>query len=267
MMKGQQRVIIENVTPEINCGQFPAKRVINERIKIEADIYSDSHDVLSAELLYKHTTEDTWHREEMKYHINDRWTGDFVPEKTGIWQYSLQAWVNHFKTWHRDIIKKINASADFQVDLLVGAQMIKETLSEYPDIATEETSLLKEMAETLTSPGTKPEEKVQHILDHTLYAILIKYPVKKRMKKYEKTLTVEVDRERANFSTWYEVFPRSLGKNGYGTFEDCIAFLPYVSDMGFDVLYLPPIHPIGETNRKITVGEKGNCKPGTCAVA
>lgn len=251
-MNGQQRVIIENVQPEINCAEFPVKRVLNDRIKVEADIYCDSHDVLTAELLYRHNHEEKWHTGIMEYDINDRWYCSFNLNKIGMWSYTLRAWVDHFKSWHRDILTKINASTEYDVDLLIGAELIKSSLDEYSKISPEDKTFLKKAEDILTSETHPAEEKIQLLLDDTLYDVMTKYPVKKHITKYEKSPQVEVDRKKANFSSWYEVFPRSLAfdKNKHGTFKDVINFLPYVSELGFDVLYLPPIHPIGKSMRK-----------------
>ncbi|MFW5821356.1 MAG: maltotransferase domain-containing protein, partial [Bacteroidota bacterium] len=266
-MNGQQRVIIENVQPEINCGEFPVKRVINDRVKIEADIYCDSHDILTAELSYKFSKDDKWQTRLMEYDINDRWFASFVVSKIGIWSFSIEAWVDHYKTWHRDIMIKIDASADFEIDLLTGAEIIKASLEEYSKIPPEDKAFLKKAEELFSSETHLMEERIQPILDDTLYEVMTKYPVKGHITKYEKEPLVEVDRNKAIFSSWYEVFPRSLGKdeNNHGTFQDVISFLPYVTELGFDVLYLPPIHPIGESKRKgknnSTVSEPG--EPGS----
>ncbi len=251
-MNGQQRVIIENVKPAINCGEFPVKRVINEKLRLEADIYCDSHDVLSAEFFYKYGEDGNWQWKELEYDINDRWYGFFNLTKTGSWFFGIQAWVDHFKTWHRDILIKIDAAVDYGIDLQIGAGIIQTTLEEIEDILPEDKDFLKDAELLFSSEAEQPENKIQSILDGTLYDIMVKYPVKKHITRDEKEHEVEVERVRANFSSWYEVFPRSLGsdENQHGTFKDCIHFLPYISGMGFDIMYLPPIHPIGKSRRK-----------------
>lgn len=251
-MDGQQRVIIENVRPQINCGEFPAKRVVNDKVKIKADIYSDSHDLLSAELSFKFSGDKTWQQVEMHSGINDLWTGSFVVEKPGIYLFTMKAWIDHFRSWHRDIHKKIDAATDYKVDLMIGAEIIKETLAGYSDIPSKDLEVLQNAIRDFMEKSGKPENKIGSILDNSLYETMIKFPFKKNVTHFEKELQILVEREKANFSSWYEVFPRSLSSEPgkHGTFQDVINFLPYVSEMGFDVLYLPPIHPIGETNRK-----------------
>ncbi|MFP4489037.1 MAG: alpha-1,4-glucan--maltose-1-phosphate maltosyltransferase [Bacteroidales bacterium] len=266
-MNGQQRVIIENVQPVINCGEFPVKRVLNDTIKVEADIFCDSHDVVIAELSWKHSKDDRSETKEMHYDINDRWYGRFKLGRTGTWHFSIQAWADQFRTWHRDIKKKIDASSDYEVDILTGAEIIRSVLEEYPGMDPEDRAFLNEAVNNFSSGSGQAKDKISLILDGSLYDIMVKYPVKKHISRIEKEPEVEVERPRAGFSSWYEVFPRSLGYGDkrHGSLADCIDFLPYISEMGFDVMYLPPIHPVGKTNRKgknnSTVSEPGD--PGS----
>ncbi|MDZ7739986.1 MAG: maltotransferase domain-containing protein [Bacteroidales bacterium] len=241
-MNGQQRVIIENVKPLINCGEFPVKRVLNDTIRVEADIFCDSHDVIIAELSWKYSKDDKRDTKEMSYDINDRWYGTFKLSRTGSWHFSIQAWADQFRSWHRDILKKIDASSDYEVDILSGAEIIRSSLDEYPDINPEDKAFLNEAINNFSSGSGHAKDKIGLILDGSLYDIMVKYPVKKHISRFEKEAEVEVERPRAGFSSWYEVFPRSLGHgdNSHGSLADCIDFLPYVSEMGFDVMYLPP---------------------------
>jgi starch synthase (maltosyl-transferring) len=251
-MKGQQRVIIENIAPQVDCGKFPVKRVINDKIRIEADIFGDGHDVLSAEVLYRYTDEQIWKSVQLEHMVNDRWFAEFHLAVLGTYLFKINAWIDHFKSWHRDILKKIDAQVDYAVDLLTGAEIIRHTLEEHQVITEEDRNYLSAVISEFTSDKLTPEDKTGPVMNQKLYRIMIKYPVKKHIASTEKEYQVKVERPRANFSSWYEVFPRSLGAgiDKHGTFADCINFLPYVSEMGFDVLYLPPIHPIGETRRK-----------------
>ena len=262
-MNGQQRVIIENIKPLINCGKFPVKRVLNDIIRVEADIFCDSHDVIVAELSWKYARDDKWETEEMSYDINDSWYGTFRLSRTGTWHFSVQAWADQFRTWHRDIKKKIDASSDYEVDILTGAEIIRTSLDEYPGIYPEDKAFLSEAINNFSSAAGQAKDKISIILDGSLYDIMVKYPVKKHISSFDTKPEVEVERTRAGFSSWYEVFPRSLayGDKGHGSLADCIDFLPYISEMGFDVMYLPPIHPVGKTNRK---GKNNStvCEPG-----
>jgi starch synthase (maltosyl-transferring) len=204
------RVVIENITPQVDCGRFPVKRTIGEPVIVEADVFADGHDIVTCALLYRCTSTEEWQRVPMAPLGNDRWSARFVPRELGHYEYTISAWVDHFATWRRDLAKREAAGQDVRVELLRGKQLEKAGID-------------------------------QHIV-----------------VQYQPPLVVEVDRERARFSSWYELFPRSAGKPGvHGTFADVEARLPYVASMGFDVLYLPPIHPIGFTERKAP-----NNKPG-----
>lgn len=262
MMNGQQRVIIENVQPQVDGGIFPAKRILKDRVKIEADIFCDSHDMLSAEILYRHQNGRKWQSMKMKDEVNDCWHGFFELNKLGTYEFKVQAWADKFLTWHRDILKRIDAKTDYAVDLLIGAGIIERVLNEHETMPDETRTFLVSVSAMLKNKRRKPENRVQEILTGRLYDRMIQFPLRDHAVVTERTYLIQVDREKANFSTWYEFFPRSFGKAGkHGTFKDCIQFLPYISEMGFDVIYLPPIHPIGKTNRK---GKNNNVtsKPG-----
>lgn len=251
-MNGQQRVIIENLKPRIDGGEFPAKRVLNDLVRVEADIYCDGHDVLSAELQYRFSEDKAWQTAHMTYDVNDRWEGVFKVTQLGRYLFTVTAWVDHFRSWHRDILKKIEAGTDYYVDLLVGAEIIGNTRKAYPSIPSDEKEILNEISSKFSDSKKKAVASTAVITDRSLFRIMAKYPVRDNETRYHQELEIRVEREKANFSSWYEVFPRSLSaeEGKHGTFRDCIKFLSYVSELGFDVLYLPPIHPIGETNRK-----------------
>jgi starch synthase (maltosyl-transferring) len=251
-MNGQQRVIIENIRPQVEGGRYPVKRVVNDVIKIEADIFCDGHDALNAEVIYRHKDEQEWNSIGMEYVINDRWTADVILTSLGFCYFKINAWVDHFRSWHRDILKKIEAEVEYNVDLLIGADLIQQALDVYPDIPDKEQKFLSKVINEFRAVDESPDDRTGFLLNKRLYQSMIKYPVKNHITVSEKEYAIKVERTRANFSSWYEVFPRSLGESTekHGTFHDCIHFLPYVAEMGFDVLYLPPIHPIGETRRK-----------------
>ena len=265
-MNGKERVIIEHVQPQINGGDFPAKRIINELVLVEADIFCDSHDLLSAEILYKHEQGRKWMVAEMTPEVNDCWEGSFKVEKMGTYLFTVQAWVDKFKSWHRDMLTKLEAGTGNPADLLIGVTLIDKILKTYPGMKQKDSTFLKKVSRDMQQKSAKIEKRAESLLDHTLLETAVKYPLKDHMVKHAPELAVSVDRKKAGYSSWYEIFPRSLGKDGtHGTFKDVISFLPYVSELGFDVLYLPPIHPIGTTNRKgknnnvvATPGEPGS---------
>ncbi len=265
-MEGRNRAIIENVKPEIDHGFFPAKRVVNDDVIVEADIFCDGHDSVRAELLFRHTGEKDWHITEMKYKLNDRWAGSFVVEKQGIYLYTLRAWVDCAKTWYHDILKRIEAGVDFKSDMEAGVEIIENVLAAHHSMEPTDRKYLKDVA-ALFSSGKSDTVKSEPVVNSSFYNTLQKYPLRTFVTIYERELKVISERHKAGYSAWYELFPRSLAAEGkeYGTLKDCIGHLDYVADMGFDVLYLPPVHPIGESKRKgknnSTVALKG--EPGS----
>lgn len=245
---GRQRVIIEGVKPEIDAGQFPVKRAVGEKVVVEADIYADGHDALSAVLLYRKQGDEKWTEAPMDFLVNDRWRGSFKVTEPGRYHYTIQAWVDDFKSWQRGFAKKVEAGQSVEIDVLVGARLVEQASERASGL--DEISL-KEWAQILAAPE-KPEERIRIALSEELETVMARYPQRRFATTFKRQLTVVVDRERARFSSWYEMFPRSCAPEPgrHGTFKDCISRLPYVAEMGFDILYLPPIHPIGRTHRK-----------------
>jgi starch synthase (maltosyl-transferring) len=243
---GRLRVIIENVKPQIDGGRFPSKRVVGERVIVEADIFADGHDVLSAVLLYRKRNDSQWSEMPMAPLVNDRWRGAFEVTQLGVYRYTLQAWPDRFASWRQGLAKKVEASQDVAVDLLGGAELVQQAAQR---ATTTDKKQLQEFAALLRSKGTPASDRA---LSSELEALMNKYPDRGGAVIYDKELTVSVDREKARFSAWYEMFPRSCASqsSAHGTFRDCEQRLPYVAEMGFDVLYLPPIHPIGRSFRK-----------------
>jgi len=248
---GRQRVIIEGVEPEIDCGRFPIKRVVGERVVVEADAFTDGHDAITARLLWRPESAAQWSETAMEALPNDRWRAAFVVTGEGRWLYTVSAWVDRFKTWRRDLKKRIEAGQDVPVDLLVGAGLIREA-SARADAGGRKADgrVLAGLAGDLER-GKDAAARLSLALDDELAGLMDRHVGRAAASVYGRELGVVVDRERARFSSWYEMFPRSTGVDGrHGTFKDCEARLPYVAGMGFDVLYLPPIHPIGDTFRK-----------------
>ena len=244
----RNRVIIEGVEPEIDCGRFPAKRTIGEKVVVEADVFTDGHDAITAYLLYRRDGDLEWTETPMVPLVNDRWRGEFAVRQLGHYRYSLKAWVDRFGSWRRDMGKKVAAGQDVSVELLVGAQLAEDASRRATD---QDTEKLQEYARVLRKQSSM-QECVEFALGDPLARIMNRYPDTAHATAYGRELEVVVDRERARFSSWYELFPRSTSPEPgrHGTFKDVEARLPYVADMGFDVLYLPPIHPVGYAHRK-----------------
>jgi starch synthase (maltosyl-transferring) len=243
--EGRVRVVVEGVRPEIDCGAFPAKRIAGDRVIVEADIFTDGHDLVAGEILYRHGLEEVWRRSPLKLVGNDRWRGDFLASKLGKYRYTVEGWIDRFGTWRNAMIKRINSGQDVGAERLIGASLVEEAASR---AAPEDAARLHEWARILRDEGSP----AQAILGDEIAAVVERYPDRRFAARYGKELCLVIDREKARFSTWYEMFPRSCASEPgrHGTLRDCEARLPYVAAMGFDVLYLPPIHPIGCTFRK-----------------
>ena len=241
--KARKRVVIEGVKPEIDGGRFPIKRTVGDRLSVEADIVTDGHDVIAAQLLYRREQDADWQAASMQPLVNDRWQGEFQVQELGRYRYALQAWVDRFRTWQRDLKKKVDAGQDVAVELLVGAGFIEEVQGRAPKAAARK---LGEWAKILRGEGALGE-KLAAALHPELTRLMGQYPDKRFITLYDHNLAIVVDPVKARYGTWYEMFPRSCAAvpGVHGTFKDCEARLPYIAGMGFDVLYLPPIHPIG----------------------
>jgi starch synthase (maltosyl-transferring) len=245
---GRRRVVIEQVSPEIDCGRFAIKRVLGETVVVEADVFADGHDQVTCQILYSEDGEN-FQSSPMQPLANDRWRGEFTVAKLGQYQYTVEGWIDHFQTWRHALEKRIAADQDVHVDLLIGVELIEAAAVRAA--AQQDATLLRQWAHRLRENKDKPSGG-KLALDEELLRVMERNPDRTFSSRYEKQLTVVVDRVKARFSTWYELFPRSCSSEPgrHGSFCDCEAWLPYVASMGFDVVYLPPIHPIGHTFRK-----------------
>ncbi|WP_455370779.1 alpha-1,4-glucan--maltose-1-phosphate maltosyltransferase [Petrachloros mirabilis] len=248
-VQGRQRVMIEGVAPEIDAGRFPIKRSVGEEVVVEADVFADGHDSLTALLRYRHEGSDQWMEQPMEFLGNDRWRATFSILELGSYRYTVTGWIDHFATWRRDLIKRRDAGQNLQIELLIGATFIEEASQRARN---EDARTLAKAAQDLRSEKIPLPDRTEIALSDTLNVLVAKYPDRRFASTYDRELAVVADRVKARFSAWYEMFPRSSsGKPGsHGTFKDLEARLPYVASMGFDVLYLPPIHPIGKSYRK-----------------
>ncbi len=244
---GRRRVVIEGVSPEIDDGRFPAKKVTGENARVTADIFPDGTDVVRAELCYREKSGEDWKRVPMTPLVNDRWEGEFTVGDPGMWEFTIEAWVDHFETWRRGLKKKIDAGQDVSLELQTGAGIIEHAAVR---ASGRDAVRMKELASVMTTG----EKAVAHsaALCEELDELMCRYPDKAFATRYDRILELVVDQKKAGFSTWYELFPRSWSDEPgkHGTFKDCERMLPLLARMGFDVLYLPPVHPIGITKRK-----------------
>ena len=240
------RVVIEGVKPEVDGGRFAVKRVVGDRVTVEADAFADGHDVIVCRLLYRHESEPDWSEVPMLPLGNDRWRGEFTVPRLGRYRYTITAWVDPFLSWRSEFARRMNA------DLPPAAKVGSLLLARAANRAGADDAARLRLAGQQLARAADPEELRRLALSDEITALASRYPDRRSAATYEKELSVVVDRERARFSAWYEIFPRSASPQPgrHGTFRDVEARLPYVAEMGFDVLYLPPIHPIGRSYRK-----------------
>lgn len=246
-MQNQKRVVIDYVSPSINGGKFYIKRVVNEIVNIGSHIFADGHDVLGASVLYKHEKEKKWHETRLTLTVNNEWSGAFKVEKQGLYTYKVEAWVDYALNWQHGIERKIDDNQHVNSELLEGIDFLKDIRKQ---LEQDDSFYLDHLINIFSEPQHY-DESIREATSERLHHIFYSNP-KKILANTSDNYQVYVDRKKARFSTWYEFFPRSASEHEgvHGTFKDCERLLPRVAKMGFDTLYLPPIHPIGEVNRK-----------------
>src|SRR5680860_705246 len=242
------KIIIEKVWPEIDDGKFPIKRIPEENVVVRADIFTYGHDDITAVLLYRTKKEEIWHEIRMKPLGNDRWISAFRIEDEVDYFYTVRGYINEFRLWRKDLGKKIKASQDVSVDLKIGAQIVEKVAK---NALQQDAKQLRLWAQKLTESGN-PESVILVAMRKELFDMIDANLNKKDGVMYDRQLRVSVERKLAAFGSWYEFFPRSWSSmpGEHGTLKDCERLLLEISKMGFDIIYLPPIHPIGKTNRK-----------------
>ncbi len=246
--EGRRRVVIEGITPQVDGGRFPAKRTVGDQVRVEADIFTDGHDAIAAALLAHREGSDDWTEIPMQPLVNDRWFATFGVSELGRYEFKVQGWVDHFETWRRDLLKRIAAESDTLVDYLIGADLVAAAAARATGA---DRKRLVEHEQVLRA-GATPAALRTLATDPKLHELALRSPGKQFATESDSELHIVVDPVRARFSSWYEFFPRSTAKNPgeHGTFADCEKRLEYAAAMGFNVVYLPPIHPIGRTFRK-----------------
>ena len=274
---GRSRVVIEEIEPRVNAGRHPARRVLGDEVTVRAAIFADGHDLVRAQLRYKHSSERRWRFVPMTAGVNDAWTGNFSVDRLGMWNYSILGWVDHFTTWLSDLRKRLAAqpsappmagaevagplssgglqsgaqttSGDVVLALRTGAILMEHAALRARGA---EARKLSEAVRILSALAEETRPYYNFPLSQEQIDIAEKYPDLSFATRWEPDVCLWVDRQRAQFSAWYELFPRSTAKepDRHGTFADVESQLPDISAMGFDILYLPPIHPIGRAFRK-----------------
>ena len=242
------RVVIEGVTPQIDGGRFAVKRVVGERVTVGADVFAEGHDRLAAVLRIRRSDEPTWREIPMEPRENDRWEATFTVTELGTYEYVVHAWVDAFASWRGGLAKKSAAGLDVTSELLEGATLLRRAAERARGA---DRNWLSEQARMVSGTG-EMTVRTSAALAPELAACVARHPDRTAETRYDRVLHVTVERERAQAGAWYEMFPRSAAAEAgrHGTLADVVARLPYVAGMGFDVLYLPPIHPIGRSHRK-----------------
>lgn len=244
-------IIIDHVSPEIDCGRYRPKAVAGDAVEVSADIFRDGPDLLGAAIRYKQPSDARWSYAPMAFAGNDRWVGTFYPVEIGRCRYTIEAWTDHYATWRRDLIARVDAGQVVDLELQEGATLLERHIRLVP---ARDRSPMRQAIETIREGerfGGEPDPRVAAATDPALVALLSRYPDRSRSTAFKPVLELTVDRERARFGAWYEFFPRSTGTaSEHGTLKTAAAALGRIAEMGFDVVYLPPIHPIGRTNRK-----------------
>jgi starch synthase (maltosyl-transferring) len=240
------RIVIEDVWPEIDGGRYPVKRILGDEIVVWADLFRDGHDKIAA--VVKYAFEDAaWREAPFAFFDNDRWVARFLPDRVGRWRYTIEAWTDVFAGWCDDFVTKREAGQDIAVELVEGTRLV-EAAAERADGADPERlrALLVEIE------AAEPARRGAHLLAGELRVLMARAAACGDRVRYPRELEIVVDRRAAQFAAWYEMFPRSQGRvpGQSATLDDCIGRLGEVASLGFDVVYLAPIHPIGRVNRK-----------------
>jgi starch synthase (maltosyl-transferring) len=257
----EARIHIEEVYPELDGGRYPVKRILGDRFEVWADIFRDGHDKLRAVLRYQCENQG-WHEAPFEFFDNDRWVARLQLDAVGLWQYTIEAWTDHFESWRDEVEKKRAADQSIELELVEGQAILEATLQQ---AGTGDASRIRDTLRDFAVSDTT--RRTELLLSPGVRELMARCSLRSDPVRYRRELEVVVDRKAARFAAWYEMFPRSQGiAPGKGaTFDDCIARLPEIARLGFDVVYLVPIHPIGRINRKgkdnSTVAQPGD--PGS----
>jgi starch synthase (maltosyl-transferring) len=244
------QLVIENVTPKLDGGRYPIKRMIGSVLEVSADIFKDGHDLIAARILYRRPGETEFRAAPFNYRFDpDRWHGTFKVDQIGLWQYTVEAWPDRFGTWRSELGKRLNAGQDVRPELLEGASLLARLAVK---LAGPTAQRIDAAAKRLADPSLTLEERLKVAFAEDILELVRAPLFADEASRLEQPLEVYVDRAEACFSAWYELFPRSQGRapGKHGTFADTARRLPEIAALGFDVIYLPPIHPIGVTHRK-----------------
>lgn len=246
---GEGRVVIEAVSPELDGGRSAIKRVVGEEVRVEADIFSDGHEIIAAAIHSRLVGATEWREDPMAFVDNDRWAGSFPLERNARYEFTIIAWRDPFASWVRDTLKKRDAGVDVRLETIEGVSLVKTAAS----LATgRDKERLAALVAALGAEESGSAAQLDKILEPGSAALVRTHAERVNLSRYPVNIPVIADRLAARYSAWYEIFPRSqsMDPDRHGTFNDVIARLPEIRELGFDVLYFTPIHPVGRTNRK-----------------
>jgi starch synthase (maltosyl-transferring) len=244
------KLVIEGVRPQLNSGRHAVKRIVGENFTVEADIYKDGHDLLADRVCYRAPGEAEWQLVPMRFDRDvDRWSASFELDRIGTWTYTVEARPDTFTTWRSDLEKWLQAGHEVNADLLEGALLVERAASLAQG---RERQRLEKLASLLGDDEAPLGERAVAALSAELKELMDAHVDEGEVTRFDRELEVVVDRPAAVFGAWYEMFPRSQGRvpGKHGTFADAERRLPQLASLGYDVVYLPPIHPIGRTHRK-----------------
>ena len=242
-------IIIEDVEPAVDGGRYPAKRILGEPCPVEADIFRDGHQIIRAALKYRRKNDESFSESPMLLFDNDRWRGEFVPTENTRYVYTIEAWTDQFASWLSDFRKKVLAGRNVRSDLLEGTALIESMVRR---AKASDRDVLGRSLEQLRASQNGFATALKIVEEPRVVEAAERAGERFGLARYEPYLELIVDRPKARFGTWYEMFPRSQTNDPAkpATFREAERRLPAIADMGFDVVYLPPVHPIGKTNRK-----------------
>jgi starch synthase (maltosyl-transferring) len=243
------RVVIEEITPVVDGGRYPVKLTNGSALDVAANVFRDGHDLVAARVIFLAPGEPQWRSAPLAYQFDpDRWYGSFRVDQPGRWHYGIEAWPDHFGTWRSEFQKRLHAGQDVRSELLVGALLLERYAGLLRgDVARH----VRELAQAMANDALPLDARLRAALDETLVTEVYG-PLEPADLMRSPLYELVVDRAEASFAAWYELFPRSQSQKPgvHGTFLDTVRRLPEIAALGFDVIYLPPIHPIGETHRK-----------------
>ncbi len=259
--EGRSRVVIEEVQPNVNCGRYPACRILGDQVTVTAAIFADGHDHVAARLLYRHKSDRRWRAVPMTALDNDLWSASFTASRLGACSFQVMGWIDHFDTWCSDLQKRLAAQPDpdhptdndvdqnIPLALRTGALLLEQAAKRARGA---DAKHLGEIVSSLRWMAEQNATVYEYPVSEEMRALAARYPDLSFATRTPIEFPLWIDREKARYSTWYELFPRSTSPipGKHGTFRDVETQLPEIAAMGFDVLYLPPIHPIGTAFRK-----------------